>query len=75
MADSAMDAIVKGTSDGVKLLINILVSLINQGLHFLPEFNNQPITLQRILGVIMAPLTFFIGIPYSEILTTGSLMG
>ncbi|MEN8217478.1 MAG: nucleoside transporter C-terminal domain-containing protein [Pseudomonadota bacterium] len=84
MADSAMDAIVKGTSDGVKLLINIiamlivlvaLVSLINQGLHFLPEFNNQPITLQGILGVIMAPLTFFIGIPYSEILTTGSLMG
>jgi len=84
MADSAMDAIVKGTSDGVKLLINIiamlivlvaLVSLINQGLHLLPEFNNQPITLQGILGVIMAPLTFFIGIPYSEILTTGSLMG
>ncbi|MEN8217482.1 MAG: nucleoside transporter C-terminal domain-containing protein [Pseudomonadota bacterium] len=62
---SAMDAIVKGTSDGVKLLINIiamlivlvaLVSLINQGLHFLPDFNGQPITLQGILGVIMAPL-------------------
>ncbi|MEN8221178.1 MAG: nucleoside transporter C-terminal domain-containing protein, partial [Pseudomonadota bacterium] len=75
---------VKGTSDGVKLLINIiamlivlvaLVSLINQGLYFLPEFGDQPITLQGILGVVMAPLTFFIGIPYSEILTTGSLMG
>lgn len=84
MAISAMDAIVKGTNDGVKLLINIiailivlvaLVSLINQALQFLPEFNNQPITLQSILGVIMAPLTFLIGIPASEIFTTGSLMG
>ncbi len=84
MADSAMDAIVKGTSDGVKLLINIiamlivlvaLVSLINQILHFLPEFNHQAITLQSILGVIMAPLTFLMGIPASEMVTTGSLMG
>ncbi len=84
MAYSAMDAIVKGTTDGVKLLINIiamlivlvaLVSLVNQILQFLPQLNNQPITLQSILGVIMAPLTFLIGIPYSEIFTTGSLMG
>lgn len=84
IADSAMDAIVKGTSDGVKLLINIiailivlvaLVNLINQVLQLLPQFNHQAITLQGILGVIMAPLTFLIGIPYSEIFTTGSLMG
>ncbi|RKZ79127.1 MAG: nucleoside:proton symporter [Candidatus Parabeggiatoa sp. nov. 1] len=84
MAESAMDAIVTGTSEGVKLLINIiamlivlvaLVSLANQLLLFLPEINNQPITLQRILGVIMAPVTFLIGIPVSEIFTTGSLMG
>jgi CNT family concentrative nucleoside transporter len=84
MAYSAMDAIVKGTTDGVKLLINIiamlivlvaLVSLANQVLLLLPEYNQQPITLQGIFGVIMAPLTFLIGIPYSEIFTAGSLMG
>jgi concentrative nucleoside transporter, CNT family len=81
---SAMDAIVKGTADGVNLLIHILamlivlvalVSLTNQILQFLPAINNQPITLQSILGLIMAPLTFLMGIPYSEIFTTGSLMG
>ncbi|EDN66914.1 NupC family protein [Beggiatoa sp. PS] len=81
---SAMDAIVKGTADGVNLLINILamlivlvalVSLTNQILQFLPTINNQAITLQGILGLIMAPLTFLMGIPYSEIFTTGSLMG
>jgi CNT family concentrative nucleoside transporter len=84
MALSGMDAIVKGTTDGVKLLINIiamlivlvaLVSLVNQILQLLPEIYGQPITLQGILGFIMAPLTFLMGIPASEILTTGSLMG
>jgi len=84
IAYSAMDAIVKGTTDGVKLLINIiamlivlvaLVSLANQILLLLPEYHQQPITLQGIFGVIMAPLMFLIGIPYSEIFTAGSLMG
>jgi CNT family concentrative nucleoside transporter len=84
MGSSAMDAIVTGTTDGMKLLINIiamlivlvaLVSLVNQLLHFLPAIEGQPITLQRILGFIMAPLTFLIGIPVSEITTAGSLMG
>ncbi len=84
MALSGMDAIVKGTTDGVKLLINViamlivlvaLVSLVNQILQLLPEIYGQPITLQGILGFIMAPLTFLMGIPASEIMTTGSLMG
>jgi CNT family concentrative nucleoside transporter len=76
MADSPMDAIVKGTSDGIKLLVNIiailivfiaLVNLINQII--------QPLSLQSILGVIMAPLAFLMGIPISEVMTAGSLMG
>ncbi|MDM8559598.1 nucleoside transporter C-terminal domain-containing protein [Candidatus Parabeggiatoa sp. HSG14] len=83
-AYSAMDAIVKGTNDGVKLLISIiamlivfiaLVHLTNQLLAFLPEFNNQTITLQSILGIVMAPITFLMGIPVSEITIAGSLMG
>lgn len=81
---SAMDAVVKGTADGVKLLVNIiamlivlvaLVNLVNQILQLLPLVHQQPITLQRILGTVMAPLTFLIGIPWSETVTAGSLMG
>lgn len=81
---SAMDALVKGTADGVKLLVNVIavlivlvamVNLVNQILQLLPPLSGQPVTLQRILGVIMAPLTFLIGIPISEIFTTGALMG
>ncbi len=84
LASSPMDAIVTGTSEGMKLLINIvallivliaLVSLVNQILQFLPTINDQTITLQGILGLIMAPIMFLIGIPVNEIITAGSLMG
>lgn len=83
-ADSGMDALVKGTTDGVKLLINIiamlivlvsLVSLVNQILAFLPEIQGKIITLQSVLGIILSPLTFLLGIPLEEMITAGSLMG
>ncbi len=83
-SDSAMDALVKGTADGVKLLVNVIamlivlvamVNLINQLLQLLPPLFGQPVTLQQILGLLMAPLTFLIGIPVSDIFTTGALMG
>ena len=84
LAHSPMDAIVRGTTDGIKLLVNIgamlivfvaLVNLINQCLAFLPEVYGQPVTLQAILGILMAPVMFLIGIPMNEVFTAGSLMG
>lgn len=83
-AGSAMEAITSGTIDGIKLLINIiamlvvlvaLVALINMVLGWLPAIDNQPLTLQRILGWIMAPVVWLIGIPWNECITAGSLMG
>jgi CNT family concentrative nucleoside transporter len=83
-ANSAMEAITNGTLDGVKLLINIiamlvvlvaLVELVNLGLAWLPPAGEQPLTLQRILGWIMAPVVWLIGIPWDECVTAGSLMG
>lgn len=81
---SSLDAIVKGTSDGVELLISIiamlivfvaLVSLANFALGMLPDFYGKPVTLQRVLGVIMAPVVWTIGIPWEEAQTAGALMG
>lgn len=81
---SAMDAITKGTVQGVQLLINIiamlivlvaLVYLINLILGLLPEIEGQPITLQRIMGLIMAPVVWLMGIPWEEAPVAGSLMG
>ncbi|MBF0466521.1 MAG: nucleoside:proton symporter [Nitrospirae bacterium] len=81
---SSIDAIVKGTSDGIELLISIiamlivfvaLVHLVNFGLGTLPDFYGKPVTLQRILGIIMAPVVWIIGIPWSEAQVAGALMG
>lgn len=83
-ATNSMDAITKGTLEGINLLINIvsmlivliaLVYLTNKALGLLPSFGNQPVTLQRILGYIMSPVAWLIGIPWPEALTAGSLMG
>ena len=83
-ATSSMDAITRGTVDGVQLLVNIvamllvlvaLVSLANQALALLPEIAGAPITLQRILGVLMAPLVWVMGIPWPEAAAAGALMG
>jgi CNT family concentrative nucleoside transporter len=83
-AKSPMDAITRGTLEGIKLLINIvamlvvlvaLVHLLNLVLSFLPEISGQPITFQRLLGLIMRPITWLMGIPWSEAKIAGVLMG
>src|SRR5712692_1262437 len=83
-AASTMDAIVKGTSTGLALLLNIcamlivlvaLVHLANAMLGLLPPAGGAPITLQRLLGYAMAPVCWLIGVPWSEAPTAGSLMG
>jgi CNT family concentrative nucleoside transporter len=83
-AASAMDAVVRGTTEGLSLLLNIiamlivlvaLVHLANLGLALLPAIGGEPVTLQRMLGIVMAPVCWLMGIPWSEAATAGSLMG
>lgn len=84
MASSSMDAVAKGTTAGLELLLNIaamlivlaaLVHLTNLLLGVLPDIAGTPITLQRVLGVLMAPVCWLMGIPWAEASTAGSLMG
>lgn len=83
-ASNSMDAIVKGTLDGLHLLLNIiamlvvmvaLVYLANQCLSALPDINGGPVTLQKLLGYLMSPIVWLFGIPWSEAQAAGSLMG
>jgi CNT family concentrative nucleoside transporter len=83
-ATSSMDAVVKGTMDGLHLLLNIiamlvvmvaLVHLANLLIGLLPEVGGKPLTLQRILGFVMAPVVWLFGIPWAEARTAGYLMG
>jgi CNT family concentrative nucleoside transporter len=84
VADNTMDAIVRGTVAGLELLLNIvamlivlvaLVHLANAILSLLPEVAGGAITLQRLLGYVMAPVCWLMGVPWSEAATAGALMG
>lgn len=83
-ARSSMEAVTRGTMDGIQLLINVtamlivlvaLVSLANQILGLFPDMLGAPLTLQRLLGWIMAPVVWLMGVPWAEAHTAGSLMG
>jgi CNT family concentrative nucleoside transporter len=84
VADSTMDAIVRGTAAGLELLLNIvamlivlvaLVALANSILSLLPDLGGAPITFQRVLGLLMAPVCWLMGMPWDQAVTAGSLMG
>jgi CNT family concentrative nucleoside transporter len=84
VAESTMDAIAKGATAGLALLLNMiamlivfvaLVHLVNGMLAFLPNINDQAVTLQRILGTVMAPVCWLIGIPWEQAINAGALMG
>ena len=81
---SSMDAITKGTMSGIQLLLSIVamiivlvafVHLINIILSIIPDAGGRPITLQRLLGYVMAPAMWLAGVPWGEAATAGSLMG
>ena len=81
---SVMDAIVRGTSDGLKLMVNVgamllvfiaLVALFNSALLLVPYSSDDPLTLQTILGWMFAPLVWLMGIPWQEAQLAGTLMG
>ena len=81
---SLMDAITKGAYDGVRLMVSVgamllvlvaLVALLNSLFSLIPFSGDDPLTLQRLFGYVFAPLTWLMGIPWSEAQISGSLMG
>ena len=81
---NAMDAITRGTADGLLLFLNILamlvvlvalVSLANTLLAVLPTVAGAPLTLQRMIGWLFAPLAWSLGLPWAEATLGGALLG
>ena len=79
-----MDAISQGAVSAMQMMLGILalivtfialVTLTNSALGLLPEFYGAPISLERVLGWIMAPLCWLMGIPWAEATSAGTLMG
>ena len=81
---STMDAMARGTEDGLKLYLQIiamlvvttsLVALANIILAQLPGVMGAPLTLERMLGWLFAPLVWLMGVPADQMVTAGSLLG
>lgn len=81
---SAMDAVARGAIEGASLLINVvamltvlvaLIHLANVLVGLLPNIDGQPLSLQRLLGWVMAPCMWLAGVPWSEAVEAGRLMG
>ncbi len=81
---SSIDAIVKGTMDGMQLFLAViaviivvfaLVALTDQILALLPLVGDEPLTLKRIFGWVFAPFMWLLGVPWAEAQAAGSLMG
>lgn len=80
---SSMDAINRGTADGLRLAANVgamvlvfvaLVALVNQLLAPI-TVSDAPMSLQRALGWAFAPVTWLMGVEWGEAQAAGSLLG
>ncbi|MEO1569516.1 MAG: nucleoside transporter C-terminal domain-containing protein [Pseudomonadota bacterium] len=81
---STMDAFATGAADGLKIVLNIMTMLIaalallylaNSLLGIFPDLFGAPVSIERVLGWIFAPLMYMIGVPLDEAARAGSLMG
>ena len=81
---STMDAITRGTGDGLRLVANVgamlivlvtLVALVNGALSMLPDVAGAPVSLERALGLLFSPVAWLMGVPWNECLQAGSLLG
>jgi CNT family concentrative nucleoside transporter len=81
---SSMDAVARGTEDGLKIYLQILallivmlalVSLADQVMALLPHAGAAPLTLERMLGWLFSPLVWLYGVPWRQAAAAGGLMG
>ena len=83
-SESSVDAVSKGTMEGIMLVAGVaamlivvvsLVALANSILAFSEDLIGFRVTLQELLGYLCMPLAFIIGIPWNEAATAGGLIG
>ncbi|UCE98841.1 MAG: NupC/NupG family nucleoside CNT transporter [Planctomycetota bacterium] len=79
-----LDAACRGASEGAKLVINIaavlicfiaFVALLNWLLSLLPSVGGTPLTLERILGWLCAPIAWIMGVQWNDAGIVGMLLG
>ena len=89
-ASNVIDAAAGGAADGLRLALNIaamllafiaLIALINWPLTWIGEATGlqsllgKPTDLSALLGYVLAPIAWVIGVPWQDATTVGSLIG
>lgn len=81
--EGAMDAITRGTSDGLNIWLNIiaiiivaiaLVALLNNIIGMI-VVGGAPLTLERLAGWAFSPIAWLMGVPWHEATEVGTLLG
>jgi len=81
---SVMDAITRGTSEGLSICLNVvailivlsaLIALGNDGLGWVGEQLGYSLTIQGIVGWLFAPVAWLMGVPWDQASTGGQLLG
>ena len=82
--ESSIDALMKGVGDGLQIVLSVaatlivfvsLIAMADRVLSFAPAIGGAPLSVERGLGVIFAPLAWIIGVPWREAPAAGSLLG
>jgi CNT family concentrative nucleoside transporter len=82
--DSSIDALIKGTTDGLQIVLNVgatlivfvaLVAMLNKMLGALGDQFGYVFSVEEGLGVLFAPLAWAIGIPWHDAPAAGALLG
>jgi concentrative nucleoside transporter, CNT family len=82
--ESSVDALIKGTSDGLAIVLNVgatlivfvaLVAMVNGILGMFAPVGGAPLSVERGLGLVFAPLAWAMGIRWPDASTAGSLLG
>jgi len=83
-SENLLDAIAAGTTDGLRLAVNVgamlivflaLTAMLNAGLGWIGAQLGVELSLQRLLGWLFAPLAWVMGVPAAEITKVGALLG
>ncbi len=87
---NVIDAAATGAADGLKLALNVagmllafiaLISMFNWILELVITdlmgitIAGAPVTMEILLGYILSPIAFIIGVPWQDAVTVGSLIG
>jgi CNT family concentrative nucleoside transporter len=81
---SSIDALMRGTSDGLQIALNVgailivlvaLITMANGILGMAPRVGGAPLSVQGLFGWVFSPLAFAMGVPWREAPAAGALLG